>query len=189
MGSQVCKCKPVRVLDRSNLRRRLGPAYDPARMRLAASLSLIVMALGCASQSGATDRQVSEQEQRMKRLTANCDRLEERVSALEAVLRAQNTRSKTPAETTGSRPDLPTVTVVPDGPKAETTPATDEAPDNAEQDSRRLLIVGEGARVEARTANENAATTGTRPSSAVNSRASKRNQGTFQAASTSGAPQ
>ncbi len=184
----MCKCKWVRPANRSNLRRPLGPAYDLGRMRLAVLLSMMVMALGCASQSAATDRQMREQQEHIKRLSANCDRLEERVSVLEGALRAQDTRSKTPADAVAGRPDLPTVRVVPDGPKTEATPAPEQAPDNAGEDTRRLLIVGEGARVEARAANENAATTGARPSSAVNSRAPKRNQGTFPAASTTGAP-
>ena len=156
-------------------------------MRLAASLSVMVMALGCANQSTAIDRQVHEQEQRIKRLSANCDRLEERVLALEAVLRTQATHAKSPADA-ASRPDLPTVKVVPDGPKAEATPTTDATADSAGEDGRRLLIVGEGARVEARAANENGVSSAARQSPAVNSRASKGNKGTLPAASTTGAP-
>lgn len=123
------------------------------------------------------------------RLSASCDRLEERLAAVEAALRASNGRAQVPERPGGSRPDLPTVKVVPEGPKSQTPSLSDRTPDNADDENRRLLIVGEGARVEARTANENPTAAGARRPSSVNSRASKGNQGSLPAASAGGAPQ
>jgi hypothetical protein len=187
-------------MSRSNLLRLLGPAYDSIRMRVAHTVSpagripvgfLLVTAigLGCANQSNATDRQLKEQDARLMRLSASCDRLEERLAAVEAAFRASNGRIQVPERPGASRPDLPTVKVVPEGTKAQMPPLSDRAPDNADEDNRRLLIVGEGARVEARTANETPSAAGARRTPSVNSRASKGNQGSLPAASTGGAPQ
>ena len=183
----VCWCKCKIRSDRSNLLRFLGPTYDSGRMRLITFLSLAATTIGCASQSNATDRQVREQDGRIKRLSANCDRLEERVVALEAALRENaGLTAKTPGAN-AAMPDLPTIKVVPDGQKAEAATATERYPEDATEDTRRLVIVGEGSRVETRTALENNAPLGSRQSPQVNSRAPKRNQGTFPAASTNGA--
>ena len=154
-------------------------------MRLGIGLALIMIAQGCASQSGATDRRLHEQAELIKRLSANCDRLEERIIALEAAIRSGSGGVHRPQDTNAERPELPVVKVVPNGQKADTFSDTDMSTEGAVEDSQRLTIVGEGSRVEARTAAES--TAAARQSAPAKSRASKGNQGSFSPASTGGA--
>lgn len=156
-------------------------------MRFGSWLALLVIAQGCAGQSGATDRQIREHEERIKRLSANCDRLEERILALEAVIRSGISTDHRPPAASAERPDLPVVRVVPNGQKAESSSNAESPNEGVVEDTRRLTIVGEGSRVEARTPNENNAPV--RHTVQSKSRASKGNQGTFSPASTDGAPQ
>lgn len=109
---------------------------------LAAALSFTV---GCASQNDATHKRVEELDGRVRRLQATADRLEERVAAAEAALKAGFRPNRSPlASTDIARPDLPVVQMEsPDPPPPPPSPpSADEEP--------RPLIVGEGSRVEAR---------------------------------------
>ena len=158
-------------------------------MRSISCLALAILAFGCASQSSNTERQLREQEERLKRITATCDRLEERVLALEATHKSAGSRLRVDPAADSSRPELPTVKLTPDTPDADRGPNQDNAPGVIDDDSKRVVIVGEGARVEARAAGESSSSVGAKPTGKVNSRASKTNQGSLPKASTSGAPQ
>ena len=164
-------------MTRSNLPRSLGPAYDQRSMRPARWLPVLLILQACASQTSASERQLRQHEERIKQLTANADRLEERMLALEAALRAGPDSVHSVQETQSARPDLPVVKVLPNGQKAETSV-------DAIEDPRRLTIVGEGSRVEARAANETAAPA--RRSTPANSRSAKGNQTSSSPASTGG---
>ena len=174
-------------MTRSNLPRSLGPAYDHGPMRPARWIPVIVILQACASQTSASERQVRQHEERIKQLTANADRLEERMLALEAALRAGPDSVHPVEESMSARPDLPVVKVLPNGQKAETSADAPLASDGAVEDSRRLTIVGEGSRVEARAANETTAPA--RRSTPANSRQSKGNQASSSSASTGGVSQ
>jgi hypothetical protein len=182
-----CKC-PLSDY-RSNLPHSLRPAYARAEMHSISWLALMVFALGCASQSSDADRQLREQEARIKRLTATCDRLVERVSALETVGKTGPVGSRLDTHVSSQRPDLPMVKVTPDRPEAEPTSNVEAPPDATPDDGRRVEIVGEGSRVEARTAGESTSAAPARPASKANSRASKANQGSLPKALNSGAQQ
>ena len=171
-------------MTRSNLPRSLGPAYDQRSMRPARWLPVLLILQACASQTSASERQLRQHEERIKQLTANADRLEERMLALEAALRAGPDSVHSVQETQSARPDLPVVKVLPNGQKAETSADAPVAADAAIEDPRRLTIVGEGSRVEARAANETAAPV--RRSTPANSRSAKGNQTSSSPASTGG---
>jgi len=147
-------------------------------------LAPLVLVLGCASQSSNANRQLHEQEERLRRLTANYDRLEERVIALEAT-----TKVKSIGKSAEPRPELPTVRVTPDHLEAEPLPMGEGSADIPGDDNHRVVIVGEGSRVEARAAGEVTTTPVARPSGKGNPRASKANQGSLPKASTPGASQ
>ncbi len=174
---------------RSNLPHRVGQGYDPAEMRSLSCLTLVLMMLGCASETSNTARQLREQQERIKRLTTTCDRLEERVLALEAAAKGIGKGARVNAQSEASRPDLPTIKVAPDSSETGPAPSSEAAPDATADDDRRVVIVGEGSRVEARTAGESSSSVGARPTGKANSRASKANQGSLPKASNSGAPQ
>ena len=174
-------------MTRSNLPRSLGPAYDQGPMRPARWLPVLVILQACASQPSASERQLREHDDRIKQLTANADRLEERMLALEAALRAGPDSVHQVQEAPSARPDLPAVKMQPNGQRAETPADAPVASDEAVEDSRRLTIVGEGSRVEARAANE---TNGpARRSTPANSRPAKVNQASSSPASTGGVSQ
>lgn len=158
-------------------------------MRSIPCLAFTIVALGCASQSSNTERTLREQEERLKRMTATCDRLEERVLALEAAARKGVGNSQPNASAGPPRPDLPTVKVTPDAPEPEMLPNVDSAIGDSTSDNRRVVIVGEGSRVEARTAGEVSSSVVAKPTNKANSRASKTNQGSLPKASNGGAPQ
>jgi hypothetical protein len=169
-------------MSRSNLPRSLGPEYDHGPMRLARWLPLIVIVQACASQSNAADRQLREHEDRIKQLTVNADRQEERILALEAALRAGPGTVRPVEEAKAARPDLPVVKVLPNGQQVESSADPPIASEGVGEDPRRLTIVGEGSRVEARAANEPPSPA--RRSTPANSRASKGNQASSPSAST-----
>jgi len=152
-------------------------------------LAPVVFALGCASQSNNTDRQLRDQQAVITRLTATTDRLQERVIALEAAANGKAAGSHSEQPMNPPRPDLPTVKVTPDKPDAEPIWNSGDGVDAAPSDSGRVVIVGEGSRVEARAAGDTNSTEGPRPTGKANPRASKPNQGSLPKASTSGAPQ
>jgi len=152
-------------------------------------LAPVVFALGCASQSNNTDRQLRDHQAVITRLTATCDRLQERVIALEAAANGKASGSHSESPMNPPRPDLPTVKVTPERPDAEPIWNNADGVDATTDDSRRVEIVGEGSRVEARAAGDNNSTAAPRPSTKGNPRASKPNQGSLPKASTSGAPQ
>lgn len=186
---RVCRCKCLETSFRSNLHGWFGQGYDPPEMRSISCLALAILALGCASQSSNTERQLREQEERLKRLTATCDRLEERVLALESSRKTSGPYPRVNASADGSRPELPTVKLTPETPTAERDANSDASFGTSEDDTRRVVIVGEGARVEARSEGESSSLVGAKPTGKANSRASKTNQGSLPKASTSGAPQ
>lgn len=157
-------------------------------MRSISCLAFTVLALGCASQSSNTERQLREQEERLKRLTATSDRLEERVSALEVAAKGAGTVVRHEVSAAPARPDLPTVMLAPEKSETEPAPNNEGASDPTTDDNRRVVIVGEGSRVEARAAGESSSLVGAKPTGKANSRASKANQGSLPKASTSGAP-
>jgi hypothetical protein len=176
---------------RSSLPRSGGPAYDRIPMRPASSLPLIallIFAPGCASQTQATEHQVRDLEARIKRISANSERMEERILALEAATQSGPSGRRDQQDVNAARPELPVVRVDPNGQKFDTASDAERPPDGATDDSRRLVIVGEGSRVEARTASETSPAAGVRSSSPVNSRASKGISGSFSPASTGSAP-
>lgn len=158
-------------------------------MRPTSCFAFALMAFGCANESSSTVRQLHEQEERIKRLTATCDRLEERVLALEGAAKGVTSRARNDAEQRPIRPDLPTVKVAPDTTETGSASSNEGTPDAIADDNRRVVIVGEGSRVEARPAGESSSSVGVKPIDKANSRASKANQGSLPKASTSGAPQ
>ena len=151
-------------------------------------IALLILAPGCASQTQATEHQVRDLEARIKRLSSSSERMEERILALEAVTQSDSRGRRDPPDGNAARPELPVVRVDPNGQKSETAPEPERSSEGAAEDSRRLVIVGEGSRVEARTASETSPPPGVRLSSPVNSRASKGNSGSFSPASPGGAP-
>jgi hypothetical protein len=156
-------------------------------MRPARWLPLFVILQACASQTSASERQLRQHEERIKQLMASADKLEERMLALEAALRAGPDSIHPVEESKSTRPELPVVKVLPNGQKAETSEVAPLGSDGALEDSRRLTIVGEGSRVEARAANE--ATAPARRSTPANPRQSKGNQASSSSASTGGVSQ
>ncbi len=156
-------------------------------MRLAIWLPLIVMAQACASQTNGADRQLRQHEERIKQLTVTADRQEERILALEAALSAAPDSAHPVEEPKAARPDLPVIKVLPNGEQAEPSADAPIATEEAVEDPRRLAIVGEGSRIEARAANETPAPA--RHSIPANSRTSKGNQASSSPASTGGVSQ
>jgi hypothetical protein len=150
-------------------------------MRLVRWLPLIVIVQACASQPDATDRQLRQHEERIKQLTAHADSQEERILALEAALRAVPDSVHPAEQAKDARPDLPVVKVAPNGQQMESSPDAPTASEDVGDDTRRLTIVGEGSRVEARAANEPPPA---RRSSPANSRTSKGNQANSSSSST-----
>gem|GEM_PF-2284960 len=136
----------------------------------------------CAAQNAEHERHVKELEARVRQLTTRCERLEERLLAVETFER-EGPRSSAVANATssgnamvgiGSRPDLPTVKASPHGSQGEGPNEPDVSTDANAGDSNRLVIVGEGTRVETRVAGDTSVPpTMTTPGKA-NSRAAKR---------------
>ncbi|MGC4069194.1 MAG: hypothetical protein QM784_32010 [Polyangiaceae bacterium] len=116
---------------------------------LALVLSFSVVA--CGTQSDEQSRRLNELRERLEKFQTTTGRLEERIAALENAVRAQETRlgSSTSSPTQVSAPkDLPVVKMAP-------PPTNEGALDELappENEDGRTLIVGEGNRVEARTA-------------------------------------
>ena len=109
--------------------------------------------------------------------------------ALEAVTKGDSASARLEANTSPARPSLPTVKVAPEGIESGPPSHSAGASDAVAEDDQRVVIVGEGSRVEARTAGESSSSVVAKPAGKANSRASKSNQGTLPKASTSGAPQ
>jgi hypothetical protein len=156
-------------------------------MRLARWLPLIVIIQACASQTNASDHQLRQHEERIKQLTANADRQEERILALEAALRESPGSVHPVQEANAARPDLPVVKVHPNGQQVESSADVPIASEGAGDDTRRLTIVGEGSRVEARAAGETPAPV--RRSTPTNSRTSKGVQASSSSVSSGGVSQ
>jgi len=111
------------------------------------------------------------------------------VSALEMAARGAGAKDHPDADASPARPDLPTVKVAPEPAVSEPTSKSEGPPGSATDGDKRVVIVGEGSHVEARTEGEVESPVGARPSGKANSRASKPNQGSLPKASKSGAPQ
>jgi hypothetical protein len=125
----------------------------------------------------------------VKQLSIKSDRMEDRLQAVEVVQRSRTNSASRPPDTSTTRPDLPTVRLDPNQAGAEFRPETDRASEAASDDSRRLTIVGEGSRVEARDAGDASSGRAASPATKTNSRAPKRIQGNVPATSNGGAPQ
>lgn len=147
--------------------------------------------LACASQSAEQDRQMKDLSARVRQLSTNYERLEERLVAVEALERhkagtAETASSPAPVST---RPDLPTVKA---GPNEQTmsessSPEPGHVGETSADDPNRLMIVGEGSRVETRAAGDARTPTAASPPSKTNSRAAKRNPSTVTSTSSGGA--
>jgi hypothetical protein len=124
--------------------------------RLARGLIWFTLPLGCASEKDATSKHLNDLSERVGRLQTINDRLEERVSALEAATRARNEKPMVQSRSTALPQDLPVVKMAP---ALETS--NEPIPMSGDSDEPRTLIVGEGSRVEARKSDE---VTGTSPS-------------------------
>jgi hypothetical protein len=119
---------------------------------LALVLSLSVVA--CGSQSDEQSRRLNEVRERLEKFQSTAGRLEERIAALEAAVRAQESRlaaGASPANPVRAPKDLPVVKMAP---PASSDGALDE-PAPPEGEEQRTLIVGEGNRVEARATDAN----------------------------------
>lgn len=150
--------------------------------------------MACAADSAERDRQMKEFEARVRQLSTRCERLEERLVAVEAVERHRaNTNanvSASDASAISARPDLPTVKATPDSPSSsspETSPEPGRTADTNPDDSNRLMIVGEGTRVETRVAGDTHAMTTPNTAAKPNARAAKRSPSTVPDTSPSGA--
>jgi hypothetical protein len=143
------------------------------------------LALGCAGQSAAHERQAKELEVRVRQLSTRCDRLEERLVAIEAVERYRTGSATTAPNTSGERPDLPTVKAGPTDASPQGAPHDGVHADTASDDSHRLTIVGEGTRVEARESGEQRAAAPATTSNKPTTRAAKRSPSSVPSAGTS----
>ena len=126
-----------------------------------------------------------------RQLSTNYERFEERLAAIEALERHKaGTADSAPSNGGGStRPDLPTVKA---GPNEQPTPEPSSSEpartgEASSDDSNRLMIVGEGSRVETRAAGDVRLPTVASPPSKTNSRAAKRNPSTVPSTSSGGA--
>jgi hypothetical protein len=117
--------------------------------RLARGFIWFTLPLGCASSNDATSKHLTELSERVSRLQTINDRLEERVSALEAATRARNEKPTVPSRSTALPQDLPVVKMAP---ALETS--NEPIPMSGDGDEPRTLIVGEGSRIEARKSDE-----------------------------------
>lgn len=129
---------------------------------------------------------------RVRQLSTNYERLEERLGAVEALERykAGSAESAPSAPSPSNvRPDLPTVMAGPnDQPMTEfTSPESGRGTETSADDSHRLMIVGEGSRVETRVDGDIRTPTVAPPAGKTNSRAAKRNPSTVTGTSSSGA--
>jgi hypothetical protein len=133
------------------------------------------LTLACAGQNAEHERQTKELEYRVRQLSTKFDRLEERLLAVEAVERYRTKPATSSPSAASERPDLPTVKAGP----------TDVAPDNPPQadrsnadvpsdDSHRLMIVGEGTRIETRDSGDARALPAGGTSTKATTRAAKR---------------
>jgi len=145
--------------------------------------------LACGSQSAEQDRQVKDLSARVRQLSTNYERLEERLGAVEALERYKAGTADSAPSPNGTRPDLPTVMVGPsEQPMTESaSPESNRAVETSSDDSHRLMIVGEGSRVETRVEGDVRAPTVAAPSSKTNSRAAKHNPSTVTSTSSGGA--
>lgn len=138
-----------------DLSRSFGLNYDRTRMALSIVTQLtlplfwISLASGCATQTDEQAKRLSELNDRIGRLQTTNERLEERMSALEAAHRANVTKPTNLGQRTTVPQDLPVVKMTP-------PPATANEPTTvgSDTDEPRTLIVGEGSRVEARKSDE-----------------------------------
>ncbi len=147
--------------------------------------------LACASQSAEESRQMKDLAARVRQLSTNYERLEERLGAVEALERYKaGTADNAPSPSiTSTRPDLPTVMAGPnEQPMNESTsPEPSRTVEPSSDDSHRLMIVGEGSRVETRVDGDVRTPTVASPPSKTNSRAAKRNPSSVTSTSSGGA--
>jgi hypothetical protein len=145
--------------------------------------------LACASQSAEDARQVKDLAARVRQLSTNYERLEERLGAVEALERYKAGTADSAPSPSNTRPDLPTVMAGPnEQPMTESaSPEPSRAVETSSDDSHRLMIVGEGSRVETRVDGDVRTPTAASPPSKTNSRAAKRNPSTVTSTSSGGA--
>ncbi len=163
-------------------------------MRVATWVALLLVpcsVTACATETAQRERQAKELEAHVRQLSTRCERLEERLVAVEAIERR---RAETNASTvsggasaTSARPDLPTVKANPNNPSAEASPEPERIADANTDDASRIAIVGEGTRVETRSAGDSRPLATPNVTAKPNSRAAKRNPSTVAGTSPSGA--
>jgi hypothetical protein len=167
-------------------------------MRCANWASLLIVpfsVMACAAQGAERERHVKELETRVRQLSTQCERLEERLLAVEVLERhranaspsASTGVSGSPPSNIGARPDLPTVKAGPGSPNPAAAGEPERTADASADESNRLTIVGEGNRVEARVGSDIHLPAPTNASSKSNSRAAKRNPTTVAGTPSSGA--
>jgi hypothetical protein len=148
-----------------------------------------VSVLACASQSAEQDRQLKDLTMRVRQLSTNYERLEERLSAVEALERYKAGTAESAPSPSSTRPDLPTVMAGPNEPPMTESASLEpgRAAETSSDDSHRLMIVGEGSRVETRVDGDVRTPAVAPTSSKTNSRAGKRNPSAVTSTSSSGA--
>jgi len=115
-------------------------------VQCSAYVSLVLLGMGCASQSDSGTRQLRELGEQVRRLQATTDRMEERLAAIENARLKDVQRPPVPVSLTNDVPNLPVVKVNPDA-----GALTDGSrPTAGDADESRPLIVGEGTRIETR---------------------------------------
>ncbi len=128
-----------------------GLNYDPHPMTRSLVLRsafapLLLLGMGCASQSDNSGRQVRELTDQVRRLQSTTDRLEERLAAIENARQRDAQRPPPTVSLASELPNLPVVKVNPDS----SVSANEARPIAGDGDEPRPLIVGEGSRIETR---------------------------------------
>jgi hypothetical protein len=145
--------------------------------------------LACASQSAEESRQMKDLAARVRQLSTNYERLEERLGAVEALERYKTGTADNAPSPSNTRPNLPTVMAGPnEQPMTESAPPEPgRAAESSSDDSHRLMIVGEGSRVETRVDGDVRSTPTVASPPSKNSRAAKRNANSVSGTSSGGA--
>lgn len=122
-----------------------------------ATLLVLTMCSACAGNVSSTDKQIQSLRDELSITQTALDRVEERLSAMEASQKASPLPAVSSANGAGllARPDLRVVKLTPGSPGATTDVAPAEQPAGAgpkpdDADLERPVIVGEGSRLETR---------------------------------------
>lgn len=121
------------------------------------AIAFATAALGCGARNSDTERQLKELETKFAELSQQSLSLENRLRRLEIQDRGGSPAHPQSTQSNDARPELPVVRATPNGSPEEAIEPAPQAPPSDTRDmddSKRIMIVGEGSRVETKVPGE-----------------------------------